>query len=31
MIVVDGLTKTYGPLEAVSGLSFSVAGERSSV
>ena len=26
MIVVDALTKTYGPLEAVSGLSFSVAG-----
>lgn len=26
MIVVDGLTKTYGSLEAVSGLSFSVAG-----
>jgi ABC-2 type transport system ATP-binding protein len=26
MIVVDGLTKVYGPLEAVSGLSFSVAG-----
>jgi ABC-2 type transport system ATP-binding protein len=26
MIVVDGLTKAYGSLEAVSGLSFSVAG-----
>ena len=26
MIIVDGLTKTYGSLEAVSGLSFSVAG-----
>jgi ABC-2 type transport system ATP-binding protein len=26
MIVVDGLTKTYGSLEAVAGLSFSVAG-----
>ncbi len=26
MIVVDGLTKTYGSLEAVTGLSFSVAG-----
>jgi ABC-2 type transport system ATP-binding protein len=26
MIVVDGLTKTYGALQAVAGLSFSVAG-----
>ena len=26
MIIVDGLTKTYGSLAAVSGLSFSVAG-----